>query len=76
MGQYLQEAHVQLRQRLAHMPFRVMHWIKHDTVSGLQVAFIPGNSERATCAPVLVAVIAAAQLDLFTERQCQGICAS
>lgn len=33
LGQYLQEAHVKMEERLSHTPNRVMHWFKHGTVS-------------------------------------------
>jgi hypothetical protein len=32
LGQFLQEAHVALQQRLSYAPNRAMHWIKHGTV--------------------------------------------
>jgi hypothetical protein len=32
LGQYLQEVHVSMEERLSHTPKRVMHWIKHGTV--------------------------------------------
>lgn len=33
LGQYLQQAHLLLRASLTHAPNKVMHWIKHNTVS-------------------------------------------
>jgi hypothetical protein len=54
LGQYLQEAHVQLREGLVHAPYRAMHWINHATVR-VRVSALAA----ATSAVVVLAVMAA-----------------
>jgi hypothetical protein len=41
LGQYLQEVHVSLEERLSHTPNSVMHWIKHGTVSAPHFCQVP-----------------------------------